>query len=243
MIAVGQRNSHTTKSAGTARPPRPLDGHRTRDTFVDPQVKENSSTTKIIDQIYAWFPRNCKVVSGYLSSSDLRWKVNYHWDAMRFWLEYAKDNDEMSKEEQAKLNDIYRALMANPPSQTGHFEVNKIGKPDDTSSEHQIEQRCLALQKLKTELAAYASEQGFGSRKLSRKKVLQYALNPLMVPRQGNHIHGWALDIAGDTEVAATIAKSLGATLVYEELTHCHCEFRDGVKLPKRPRHTGREPR
>ena len=75
------------------------------------------------------------MVSGYLSASDLRWKVNYHWDAMRFWLEYAKDNDEMSKEEQAKLNDIYRALMANPPSQTGHFEVNKIGQPDDTSSE------------------------------------------------------------------------------------------------------------
>ena len=133
--------------------------------------------------------------------------------------------------------------MANPPSQTGHFEVNKIGQPDDTSSEDQIEQRCLALQKLKTELAAYASKQGFDSRKLSSKKVLQYALNPLMVPRQGNHIHGWALDIAGDTEAAATIAKFLGATLVYEELTHCHCEFRNGVKLPKRTRHARREPR
>jgi hypothetical protein len=56
--------------------------------------------------------------------------------------------------------------------------------------EHQIEQRCLALQNLKTELAAYASEQGFDTRKLSRRKVLQYALNPLMVPRQGNP-HSW----------------------------------------------------
>jgi hypothetical protein len=162
---------------------------------------------------------------------------------MRVWLEYVKGHDAMSAEEQADLTDIYRRLMTNAPSELGHFELNKIGQPEDTSNEDQIEHRCRALQELKTELMAYAAKQGFANRKLSLKKVLQYALNPLKAPSESNHIHGWALDIAGDTHAAATIARSLGATLVYEDLTHCHCEFREGVKLPKSQRHKRAEPR
>ena len=96
---------------------KPADGHTSRSSFVAPQVKELPITTKIINQIFPYFPKKYKVISGWLSAGDLYWKVNYHWDAMRVWLEYAKDNDQMNDEEQEKLNDFYKTLMSNPPSQ------------------------------------------------------------------------------------------------------------------------------
>ena len=72
----------------------------------------------------------------------------------------------------------------------------------------------------------------FAKKNMSQKNVLAYALNPLAMPKQSNHVHGWALDIAGDISGAAKIATSLGATLAFKEMTHCHCEFKSGVKLP-----------
>jgi hypothetical protein len=213
----------------TGKPP---DAHTSRSSFVAPQVKENAVATKIINQIYSYFPKKYTVISAYLTAGDLYWKVNYHWDAMRVWLEYAKDNAELSEEEQKQLNVYYATLMSNPPSQTGHFKVNKIGEPADSSSESTIEQRCRTLQTLKAELKNYSQKQDFVSKKLAQKSVLEYALNPLALPKQSNHIHGWALDIKGDIPGAAKIAKSLGATLAFQEMTHCHCEFKSGVKLP-----------
>jgi len=228
-IEKAKKDAAKEEAAGGGNPP---DGHTSRNSFVAAQVKELPITTKIINQIFPYFPRKYKVISGWLSAGDLYWKVNYHWDAMRVWLEYAKDNDQMSEDEQKKLNDIYKVLMSNPPSQTGHFKVNKIGEPADSSSESKIEQRCTTLQKIKADLTSYSQKQKFLDKNMAQKNVLQYALNPLALPKQSNHVYGWALDIAGDIPGAATIAKSLGATLAFKEFTHCHCEFKNGVKLP-----------
>jgi hypothetical protein len=212
---------------------KPADGHQSRSTFIrSSDVKELSNTTQIINQIFPYFPRKFQVISGYLSPGDLYWKVNYHWDAMRTWLEYAKDDDQMSEDEQKKLNDIYKVLMSNPPSKLGHYKVNKIGEPTDSSSQSKIEDRCVMLQKLKAELTAYAQKQDFFNKNMRQKEVLKYSLNPLALPKQSNHVYGWALDIAGDIPAVATIAKSLGASLAFKEFTHCHCEFRNGVRLP-----------
>ena len=211
----------------------PADAHTSRGSFVDTQVKENAVTTKIIDQIYRYFPKKYKVISGYLTPSDLYWKVNYHWDAMRVWLEYAKESSAMSDEQQKKLKELYQTLMSNPPSASGHFKVNKIGEPVDTSSQSKIEERCKTLQKIKADLKAYSKAQGFESMNMQHKNVLKYALNPLALPGKSNHVHGWALDISGDIAGAAEIAKKLGATLAFKEETHCHCEFKGGVKLPR----------
>ena len=151
---------------------------------------------------------------------------------MRVWLEYAKDHAEMTPEEQKTLDGLYRTLMANTPSRTGHFKVNKIGEPEDTSPLARIEDRCRMLQKMKTALKAYSVRQKFAEKKLQNNEVLKFALNPLALPKQSNHVHGWALDIKGDTAGVAAIAKQLGATLAFKEETHCHCEFKNGVKLP-----------
>src|SRR5262245_9486673 len=46
-----------------------------------------------------------------------------------------------------------KELMSNQPSTLGHYKVNKIGEPVDTSDEKTIEARCGTLQTLKKELA------------------------------------------------------------------------------------------
>jgi hypothetical protein len=219
--------------AGGGESQKPPDGHTSRNSFVGSDVKENSVSKGIIDKIYPYFPKKYKVISAYLSASDLYWKVNYHWDAMRVWLEFAKDHEEMDADEKKQLAEYYKTLMSNKPSKTGHYKVNKIGEPEDTSDEKTIDQRCAMLQKLKKDLAAYAAKQKFFAKNMKQKEVLKYALNPLAMPKQSNHIYGWALDIAGDIDGAAAIAKKLGATLAFKEMTHCHCEFKNGVKLPK----------
>jgi len=229
-LSNGGTSGAAAKSAEAQKPP---DAHTSRSSFVDSKVKENAVSKAIIDKIYPYFPKKYKVISAYLSASDLYWKVNYHWDAMRVWLEFAKDHSEMKSDEQKQLAGYYKTLMSNKPSKTGHYKVNKIGEPEDSSSEKTIEQRCGTLQKLKKELAAYSSKQQFSKKKMKQHDLLKYALNPLAMPKKSNHVHGWALDIAGDISGAAQIAKKLGATLAFKEMTHCHCEFKNGAKVPK----------
>lgn len=222
--------SSSGKAGGVTKP---ADAHASRATFVDSKVKENAVATKILDQLWPWFPKTYRVISAYLSTSDLYWKVNYHWDAMRVWLEAAAASSEATDDEKKVLDALYKPLMANAPSQSGHFKVNKIGEPEDSTPLVKIEDRCKTLQKIKATLKSYSVKQGFESRNLPRKEVLKFALNPLALPKQSNHVHGWALDIKGDVADIAAIAKGLGATLAFKEETHCHCEFRGGVKAPR----------
>ena len=57
----------------------PPDAHTSRGSFVDSKVKENAVASKILDRIWRYFPKKYRVISAYLSTSDLYWKVNYHW--------------------------------------------------------------------------------------------------------------------------------------------------------------------
>jgi lysozyme family protein len=236
-LLKGEKPADPADSAAPARGAKgaapPKDAHTSRGTFVAAQVKENPVATKILDQIWPYFPKTYRVISAYLSPSDLYWKVNYHWDAMRVWLQYASSSAEVTADEKTMLAALQRSLMSNAPSQDGHFRVNKIGEPADRSPLAKIEERCKTLQKIKATLKAYNSKQHFESRNMQQKQVLKFALNPLALPKQSNHVNGWALDISGNIPDIATIAKGLGATLAFKEETHCHCEFKNGVKLPR----------
>jgi peptidoglycan hydrolase-like protein with peptidoglycan-binding domain len=226
----GESNGKPAKS-GEAQ--KPADAHTSRNSFVGPEVKENPVSKGIIDKIYPYFPKDYTVISAHLTESDVYWKVNYHWDWMRVWLEYAKDHAEMNDEEKKQLNVYYTTLMSNKPSKTGHVKLNKIGKPEDTSSLSTIKKRCGMLQKLKRELKSYASKRQFLKKKMKKKDMLKFAYNKLAMPDKSNHIYGWALDIAGNVADVARIATQLGATRTIEEFPHCHCEFEKPLKLPK----------
>ena len=214
---------------------KPEDGHTSRNSFVGSSVKENSIAQMVINKIYPYFPKNCKVISAWLSTSDLYWKVNYHWDALRTWLEYAKDNDLMSDEEKKKLGAMYKTLMSNAPSKTGHYKIDKLGEPEDTSPESKTVSRCQILNAVKRELKSYMAKQGFTSRKLKFMDLLKYSVEPVSPPAKSNHSTGWALDIAGpDLNEVIRIATMLGASKIIKEYPHCHCEFAGAhVKTPR----------
>jgi len=221
------------RKQNSGEPVIPPNGHTSRNSFVESAVQENSEASAIINKIYPYFPKSCTVISAWLSPGDLYWKVNYHWDALRTWLEYAKDHKLMSADEQETLNDMYKRLMSNAPSKTGHYKINKIGQPPDTSNESKFTARWQILKSVKTELKAYMAQQGFTRRNLQYMDLLKYAVEPVALPAKSNHSTGWALDIKGNLAEVQRIAKSLGASYVLKEHPHCHCEFKNGVKLPR----------
>jgi hypothetical protein len=211
----------------------PPDGHTSRSSFVGSKVRLDSMSTSIIDKIYPYFPKKYTVISAYLSEGQCYWKINWHWDLMRTWLEYAKDHKLMSAQEQVELNDMHKKLMSNKPSKLGHYKIDTIGEPDDDSPLSKIVQRHAILKGIKKELMAYSEKQGFTSRKLQNMEQLKMAVQPVALPTESNHPKGWAIDIAGNVSDIAKIAKSLGATLAFQEHPHCHCEWRGGkVDLP-----------
>lgn len=48
-------------------------------------------------------------------------------------------------------------------------------------------------------------------------------------PNTSNHGLGYVIDIEGPTDVIQAICKPLGATVVYDELSHTHVEFARGI--------------
>jgi hypothetical protein len=48
-------------------------------------------------------------------------------------------------------------------------------------------------------------------------------------PGNGKHATGYAVDIEGDNHGISTLCKGLGATLAFDEASHVHVEFKNGV--------------
>ena len=49
------------------------------------------------------------------------------------------------------------------------------------------------------------------------------------VPGQSKHGSGYALDIEGDNNGIKSLCKGLGATLAFDEKSHVHVEFKNGL--------------
>jgi hypothetical protein len=56
---------------------------------------------------------------------------------------------------------------------------------------------------------------------------------PLVAPGKSNHGTGYALDIGGNNNKTTQICKAWGASLVFNEASHVHVEWKNGVKIPK----------
>jgi hypothetical protein len=62
-----------------------------------------------------------------------------------------------------------------------------------------------------------------------QRKALELAYAPVAKPAQGKHSTGYALDIAGNNQEITRIALSLGAVKPFDEGSHVHCEWPNGV--------------
>lgn len=59
--------------------------------------------------------------------------------------------------------------------------------------------------------------------------MFDLAAAPVASPGRSKHGGGYAIDIQGDNHAIKSVCKARGATLVFDEQSHVHVEFKNGV--------------
>lgn len=210
-----------------------------RATFVRAAVKENAVTKQLIDAVMPYFPRTCQVISGFLDTSDQFWKVNYHWDNLVHRIEEFTAMKTVPLKLVPAANAIKAVLNSNPPDpHTGYRRDATVGLTKDKSTLELIEKRYVLVKQSKKDFERVLLAAGIIDAKTklnppAADKPWWLAIAPLAPPGDSKHGTGYALDIAGDNAETTRIARALGASLVFNEASHVHCEWKDGkVKLP-----------
>lgn len=210
-----------------AHPAPPL--HTSIADFVDPKVLTIPVTDAIIGRIYSAFPVSSKVISGYLSEEQLYWKVNYHWDLLRETVSHCLGLaiDDATRRQ---LLAIRTSLETNRPDpEAGYRKSPTPGLPKDRSSHETILARHALVRRGKLDFKALVEAADLFSKTKRPKTSLQLAFAPVARPAQGKHVTGYALDIKGNNADIRRVAQSLGASLVFDEGSHVHCEWKNGV--------------
>ncbi len=200
-----------------------------RAKFVDPRVKETGVTTRIIDSLGPRFHNvRARIISGYLSDSDLFWKVNYHWeyllDAVVHSLTLPLEDKHLKD-----LQSIRASLVSCQPSPANGYTSGAIGKPEDKSSLAEVTKRHKILSGAKQDFKKVVIAADIKQKSRKSEKVFDLAAAPVAHPGTSKHSTGYALDIEGDSGAIKSICKGMGATLVFDEKSHVHVEFKNGV--------------
>lgn len=196
--------------------------------FVDPKVKTIAVTDEIIQAIMPHFPKSAKVISGWLSEDDLYWKVNFHWDYLLDAIEHC-EGLAIAQNHKTALAAIRKVLLKNPPDPARGYRTSGVGLPKDRSSNELIVKRHGVVRQSKKDFKAVVMASDILKKTKRSSKALALAYAPVAAPSKGKHSTGYALDIKGDNVSIKRIARSLGATLVFDEVSHVHCEWKNGV--------------
>lgn len=207
---------------------KPVAMHTSMADFVDPKVKTIPLTDEILKAIVPFFPKSAKVISGWLSMEDLYWKINFHWD---YLLETIEHCEELALDEKdlRRLAAIRKSLLGQPPDPPRGYRKAPVGHPKDQSSHETILRRHGVVRQAKIDFGAVVRHSKIHELSPRDKKRIALAYAPVARPAQGKHSSGYALDIKGDNLEIKRIAKSLGASLVFDEVNHVHCEWKNGV--------------
>ncbi|MEM6989632.1 MAG: hypothetical protein AAF721_04020 [Myxococcota bacterium] len=201
-----------------------------RRKFVRPAVKEIAVTTKIIDRIMPKFDGiRATVISGFLGDSDRFWKINYHWEYLLWMLDHCRGLDVEARDKRA-LEAISSQLRAKPPQpDTGYRTSGRVGHPVDKSSMRDMDERVKLLRQAKRDFKAVTRRAGLKSKSKRSPKSFDLAAAPVAHPGSSKHGTGYALDIEGNNAQIKATAKGLGATVVFDEQSHVHVEFKNMV--------------
>lgn len=202
-----------------------------RRKFVDPRVKENAITTNIIDAAYPHFRgTSVKVISGYLSDSDLFWKVNYHWEYLLWMIEHSLTLS-ISDSARNKLQTIKGALKGVTPNPaSGYRNSGQVGKPVDKSPISEANKRYRVLKQQKKEFKSVTESADLMNLSRRSNSTFHLAAAPVAHPGTSKHSSGYALDLKGSAGTIRSISNRIGATLVFDEKSHVHVEMKNGVK-------------
>ena len=210
----------------------------TRATFVGPKVKTISLTEKVIQAVMPYYPSKCKVIAGYLDDSDQFWKVNYHWDLLVAKIDDFLKLTAPSEQLKTATRAVRNRLMSNMPSPArGYRNDSSVGLTKDQSTPEKIIARHGILKQSKRDFESIIVKTTVvdARRKLSplaAEKPWWLAVAPVAVPGKSMHGTGYALDIAGDNVATTKVSKDLGASLVFNEASHVHVEFKSVTGVP-----------
>jgi peptidoglycan hydrolase-like protein with peptidoglycan-binding domain len=214
----------TGENAETRKADREARGER-----VDPRVKELPLTTRIIDDLIPRFGNvRAKIIGGYLSDSDQFWKVNYHWEYLLQMVEHSLSlpvDEGITKE----LGTIRSALVGCKPDPATGYTSSPVGKPEDRSSPEAAQQRYQTLRTQKEAFGKLTDRAGLKGKSKKSPMTFDLAAAPVASPGVSKHGSGYALDIQGDNPAIKSLCKAAGATLTFDEKSHVHVEFKNGV--------------
>ena len=222
--------SNESKQRGTGETPetRKVD-RQARGEHVDPRVKETAVTTRLIDDLV---PRltdvRAKIIAGFLSDSDQFWKVNYHWEYLLRMVEHSLTLP-VENNERKTLENIRSALISCKPDPTSGYTSSPIGKPEDRSSVEDANKRHKVLSNAKQSFSKVTESAALKKKSSKGAITFDLAAAPVAPPGTSKHGNGYAVDIEGDNSAIKSLCKQLGATLVFDEKSHVHVEFKNGV--------------
>lgn len=197
--------------------------------FVDPRVKKTAVTERILQKLMPAFSGvRAKVISGYLSDADLFWKVNYHWEYLLNMVEHSLTLP-VDKQTTQTLQSIRSSLMSCRPDPSSGYTTSPLGKPVDKSSMDDMKTRHRVLRQQKREFKSITEKAGLKRKSRKTPKAFDLAAAPVAFPGTSKHGTGYALDIQGDNSAIKSKCKGLGATLVFDEKSHIHVEFKNGI--------------
>jgi hypothetical protein len=202
----------------------------TWDTFVSSGVNVTPATRKLIETIMPYYPSTCRCITGFQDEEGQFWKVDYHWDLIDHLLDKALTLN-LAAPFPSQLQALKQQLQTNAPApKHGYMNSLTEGQPKDGSSRDQIIKRWEMLATSKITFSKIISDANI---KTLAPPVQRWDLAVAKVAKPGtsNHGKGYALDIEGKGHNADIkhISALLGATQTFDEASHVHVEFKNGV--------------
>jgi len=223
-LSLGTQERGKGESAETRKADRDMRAER-----VDPRVKETAVTTRIIDNLVPRFGTlRAKIIGGFLSDSDQFWKVNYHWEYLLNMVEHSLDLP-LDDSDKKDLQNIRSTLMSCKPDPSAGYTSSPVGRPEDRSSSDDSIRRYQLLRGSKESFGKITDRANLKSKSKKSGTTFDLAAAPVASPGTSKHGSGYALDIQGDNSSIKSLCKGLGATLVFDEKSHVHVEFKNGL--------------
>lgn len=200
-----------------------------RAAHVDPRVKETDVTTRIIDNLVPRFANvRARIIAGFLSDTDQFWKVNYHWE---YLLQMVEHSLTLQLEEGYRngLQNIRSTLLGCKPDPESGYTSGPVGKPVDRDSVEDAIKRHKLLASMKQTFGKLADAAKLKEKSKKSGQSFDLAAAPVAHPGTSKHGAGYALDIEGDNSAIKSLCKGLGATLAFDEKSHVHVEFKNGL--------------
>ena len=119
--------------------------------------------------------------------------------------------------------------MGCKPDPASGYTSSPVGKPEDRTSAGDAIKRYNVLVSSKQVFGKVTNRGKLKEKSRKSPSMFDLAAAPVARPGTSKHGSGYALDIGGDNSSIKSLCSGLGATLVFDEKSHVHVEFKNGL--------------